>query len=68
MVVAGEDLQLAAVDAAARVDPAGVRLGHRGHAGLVGGGRLLRGPGHDGDGAVPGTPRGTGDDPAPGDE
>src|SRR5207248_5480343 len=68
VVVAGQDLQLAAVDAALGVDPAGVGLREAGHAGLVGGARVLRCPGHDGDRVVFGTPRRTGDDPTAGGE
>jgi hypothetical protein len=65
-VVAGQDGELAAVDAALGVDPAGVGLREGGHAGFVGGVGALRCPGHHLDRIVPGAPRATGDDPATG--
>ncbi len=66
-LVAGEDPQLAAVDAAVGVDPAGVGGRHGGHAAHVDGPGALGCPGHDGDG-VPGGPAGPGQSAAAGEQ
>lgn len=50
VVVAGQDLDLTAAEAALGVDPLGVGEGHRRHARFVGGVGVLRRPGHDLDG------------------